>query len=194
MRQMLRRILGAFAYRTTKRYNVIEIDSLGAAYYDKDEIMLHAVMQLVVDFVEIECSFMELDHPFSFKEKLYFKLPWWLRSDNLIRSRERGLKHLKMLEPMYEDRVKSPSKDPKIIKEVYLWWVDERPKRADHDAWFTTEFNKIKNDQKLKNSPKTREKKIDRLILKSSKIEEQNYREDTEMLKKIIDARGFMWT
>lgn len=184
--------LSFIAYRTTKRYNTIKINTLTPTYWDKDTIMLHAVMQLVVDFVEIECSFMELDRPSTLKERLYFAVPWFLRRDSWLRNRDRGLQHLKHLESFYSEKSKSVSAAPKIIQEVYVWWVDKRASRKDSDEWFAEEFDKIKQNTKLSKSQKT--KKIDTLVTKMSKLDDKHYQEDTEMLKKIISVRDFMWT
>jgi hypothetical protein len=146
--------------------------------------MLHAVMTLVVDFVEIECSFMELDSPFSFKEKLWLRLPWFLRSDNLIRSRERGLKHLKSLISMYEDGMKDSSGHPRIIRDAYLWWKDIRPQ--------TVKSVEMLNQKLQLDDCDAEEVKaaFDIIQKKEKEIEHQ----DTKMLKKVIEARTFMWT
>lgn len=173
------------AYRTTKRYNVLKIRDLSANYWDKDTILLYAVMQIVVDFVEIECSFMELDAPYTFKQWLNFKLPWFLRSDEVYRNRELGLQHLKSLEETYQDMLVNPSDAPKAIREVYLWWKDVRPFREDPDK----ELIEYRQNCETPN-----EKTIDKLIKKSIKTEEKYFKEDTEMLNKIIKYRGFMWT
>lgn len=190
MLRFIKSIVESIAYRTTKQYNIVKIRSLRPTYWDKDTIMLHAVMQIVVDFVEIECSFMELDRPFTLKERLYFAMPWFIRKDSWLRNRERGLNHLKHLESFYSEKVKSDA--PKIIQEVYVWWVDKRAARKDSDEWFGEELDKIKNSEKLSKAQKT--KKIDSLVHKMSKLDDKHYREDTEMLKKIVSVRDFMWT
>lgn len=177
----LKKITRWVAHRTTKRFNVLKIHSLSSDYWDKDEIMLHAVMQLVVDFVEIECSFMDLDVPYTFKEKLYFRLPWFLRSENLIRSRERGLKHLDDLISVYEGREDAP----RTIKEVYLWWKDIRPQRKQiFESMFTDIHGKEIVDTKV----------LTGLVKKEMALEKKFDKEDEKMLKRVIEARQFMWT
>lgn len=184
---MIRKLIDSIAFRTTKRYNVLKIRDLPANYWDKDTILLYAVMQLVVDFVEIECAFMELDAPYTLRQTINLWLPWFLRSDEVYRNRELGLKHLEMLERFYGDKANGPSDIPKVIRDVYLWWKDVRPNRPDPgDA---SGLNKY-----MKQTQKKDDKKVERLILAADKVEAQYEREDTAMLKKIIDVRNFMWT
>lgn len=183
------RILDQIAFRTTKRYNVLKLRDLPANYYDKDTILLYAVMQLVVDFVEIECSFMELDAPYTLRQRINFKLPWFLRSDEVYRNRELGLQHLSMLEDTYRDLIKDPSDSPKAIREVYLWWKDVRPLRTD------TSEELAQYRQECCDLQKSVDKKtIDKLVKKSMRLEEKYHKEDTEMLNKVIKHRDFMWT
>jgi hypothetical protein len=179
------------AYRTSKRYNVLKIRELPANYWDKDTILLYAVMQLVVDFVEIECSFMELDTPYTLRQRINFKLPWFLRSDEVYRNRELGLQHLKMLEETYQDMLVNPSDAPKAIREVYLWWKDVRPLRQDPGV--ESGFDEYM--QQCKDSTIKEDKKhVTMLLKKSLRIEQRHEKQDTEMLNKVIKYRNFMWT
>lgn len=188
---MLRRLIDYIAFRTTQRYNVIKVRSLEPNYWDKDTLLLHAVMQLVVDFVEVECAFMEHDRPFTLKQKLILKLPWFFRTDEVFRSREDGLKHLDMLESFYDDALKDPSEAPKVIKEVYLWWKDVRPLRQDpgDESGFNAYMQSAENTNTQKSDAKMRQ-----LLKKAVKIEQAHFDEDTRMLKKIIEVRAFLWT
>lgn len=184
---MIKKSIQWLAHRSTKRYNVLKIRDLEPNYWDKDTILLYAVMQLVVDFVEIECAFMEIDAPYTWRQWLNLKLPWFFRSDEAFRSRELGLRHLDMLERFYEDKVKSPSQAPKEIKEVYLWWKDVRPHRPDPgDLSGLNEY--------MKNTTKKDSKKVERLIIATDKIEAKQNKEDTKMLMRVIELRDFLWT
>lgn len=185
------KIFDWLAFRTTKRYNVLKIQDLPPNYWDKDTILLYAVMQLVVDFVEIECSFMELDEPYTFRQWINFKLPWFLRSDEVYRNRESGLQHLTWLEESYQDMGENSSDAPKTIREVYLWWKDVRPQRQDPGD--DSGFNQYMQECKKSNTKKD-EKHISKLLKKTIRIEQQHEKKDTEMLNKIIKYRGFMWT
>jgi hypothetical protein len=188
----LRQAIDWLAFRTTRKYNVLKIRDLPPNYWDKDTILLYAVMQLVVDFVEIECSFMEIDAPYTLRQRINFKLPWCLKSDEVYRNRELGLRHLKMLEETYQDMLVNPSEAPKAIREVYLWWKDVRPNRIDPDV-ASGLIDYANNNPNARNytSP---DKVADKLIKRTVKIEQQYEKEDTEMLNKVIKYRGFMWT
>lgn len=183
LRALVRRFVASVAHRTTKRYNVLKMHTLAPGYWDKDEIMLHAIMTLVVDFVEIECSFMELDIPYSFREKLWLRLPWFLRNDNLIRSRERGIKHIESLISMYEDGMKDSSGHPRIIRDAYLWWKDTRPQHLNKIEELNKKMVNVNSDSELQ-----------KLLVKIHKFETEVDKQDTKMLKKIVEARSFMWT
>jgi hypothetical protein len=180
---MLRHFVDFIAFRTTKKYNTIKIRSLVPGYYDKDTLFLHAAMQLVVDFVEIECSWMELDAPYTWRQWLYFKLPWFLHKDELIRNRELGLKHLDMLASFYTDKLKDATDAPKIVKDVYLYWKDIRPQ-------------KIKSVEELykKLELESDESRTKYAIDTIDKLEADIEKQDTKMLKKIVEVRGFLWT
>jgi hypothetical protein len=186
------KIFDWLAFRTTKRYNILKIRDLSPNYWDKDTILLYAVMQIVVDFVEVECAFMELDTPqITFWQRINMKLPWWLRSDEAYRNRESGLKHLTLLEDMYQDMLINPSDAPKAIREVYLWWKNVRPFRQDpgDESGFNAYVLECKNANKKEDKKHTL-----KLLKKTVRIEQHREKEDTEMLNKVIKYRGFMWT
>lgn len=157
-------------------------------HFDSDSIILHAVMQIVVDFVEIECSFMEVDAPYTLKDWLWLKLPRWLRSDNLIRSRERGLQHLNSMESCYTSVGLTVPNGPEVIRDVYIWWKDLRSARPNPDevaglnAFF--ELPVEQRDETL----------LMPMILKAEKLENKYYDEDTKMMQKVLKVRGFLWT
>lgn len=57
MFRWLNRLYWWVAHRTTRRFDRVYIHSLEPGYHDKDEMMLHACFQLLVDFVEEEEPF-----------------------------------------------------------------------------------------------------------------------------------------
>lgn len=164
------------AFRTTKRYNVIKIKSLEPNYWDKDTLMLHAVMQLVVDYVEIECSQMHRRVKPSLRDRLIRMIPWFLRSDEWYRSPESGVLDLKWQATLDDPSLPEGERNPKqaqaaqVILEVYTWWKHQRPSREDPNL-----------------NPNYHIKDLLKLI-------RQHSREDAKMLKKIIDVREFLWT
>lgn len=183
MLYQVRRVLDYIAFRTTKRYNIIKIRSLEPNYYDKDTLLLHAVMQLVVDYVEIELS-PEPDTPIK---KLLSKLPWAIRPE--FRSSELGLKNLEFfisekVDPYWLDFYKK-------LKEVYIWWTKVYPNRKSvEELSGYTAFMKNKN----KYSKLYRQKKEKHIFDKITELEIQYATEEANMLKAVIDYRQFLWT
>lgn len=175
---MIQKLIDAIAFRTTKQYNKIKIRSLEPNYWDKDTLLLHGMMQLVVDFVEVECAScygFYYKESMSLQEKLIYMLPWYLRNDNWFRSRKRGELYLKyqasLNDPNLDEHERTPwqAKSAQEVLDVYLWWKDIRPNRMDLD------------DATIS---------IEDFI----KIERQYYEEDGMMLKRIVDVRGYLWT
>ena len=50
-------------------FNVVKIQALPRTWIDRDDVMFHAVFQVLVDFVELENPFRAWDHPLYYKEK-----------------------------------------------------------------------------------------------------------------------------
>lgn len=156
-------------------------------YYDADTRLLHGMFSLLKDFVEVEKAWMEA----VFNKD--YKRPFW-KLNNRFRNREFGIEYLNWeisLGDEHEEANKSQAGAAQIIKDLYLWWVDERPNRMDPYDLLPKEpvFNKelIRNIDKI--SPER--KKIYKEI---HKLEEQYYKEDTEMLIKLIKIRRNLWT
>lgn len=146
------------AYRTFDKYHVVKTD-LEPRYYDKDTILLHSNFAILTDFVEVECSWMEMiaeerKKPF-FKQHPRYSLPrpfcYLFRFDD----RERGLKFIDWHatldyseeekenmgfddEQKYQEYIKEYRKPWQEIKELYLWWKDVYPNRPcpmDASGW-----------------------------------------------------------
>ena len=90
-------------------WNVVKVKTLSRYYHDKDEIMLHACFQILVDFVEKEKYFkwvgLEKDGSITF--------PSW--NDR------------KKMEPWERESLNDSCK----IHWLYHWWKYERPLRKD---------------------------------------------------------------
>jgi len=179
----IRKFTDFIAFRTTKRYNVLKIRSLKPSYYDKDTILLHAVMQLVVDYVEIELA----PEPDTRIGKLLSKLPWFIRPT--FRSPALGLKNL---EQIIDEKVDLTWLEfHKKLKEVYIWWTQIYPNRKSVEEVYG--YNSyIKNHKKY--SKLYRAKKEKHLFDKMIKLEVQYLTEETDMLKSVIEYREYLWT
>ena len=154
-------------------------------YYDKDILLLHTIMQLVVDFIEIELAHFYLIEKPTLKSRLYKIIPRCLAKDDWVRSRELGLKYLSELQKFEKDLRQSPTFN-KTLKEVYVWWKDVRPKRVDVET-ASGLIKCIKNPQTCNRS------QFERAVKKAQKLEKKYFDEDTKMLKKIIDIREYLW-
>lgn len=135
-------------------------------YCDLPERVLYCLFDSLVDFVEIELAYMN-----DFK--------------NTGRSVEKGLAHLDWATTlMYDDTWGIDENDEKYghptqqalaaqeIKELYLWWTTIYPIRRDPlDVY--EETNSIE---------------------KSTELEMEYEKEDTEMLIRLIKVRGHLWT
>jgi len=121
-------------HRTTDRYNIVDT-GLPFGYYDADYLMLHACFNLLKEYVEIECAWMQLMVTDDREMK-----PWWmtLKGFRKRHGRELGLKHL----ASWDDAKSSPESELwdqatidsqkekyHAIRDLYLWWMDVYPNR-----------------------------------------------------------------
>lgn len=178
-----RKAIDYIAFRTTKRYNIIKIRSLRPNYYDKDTLLLHAVMQLVVDYVEIEL----VPEPDTKFRKFLAKLPWAIRPQ--FRSSELGLAALNAI---IQENIDPNWHDFHLkLREVYLWWTNVYPNRQSvEELSGFTHFIKNKN----KYSKTYNIKKEKHIFDKMRKLEINYTKEESDMLKAVIDYREFLWT
>lgn len=135
-----------FRYRITERYNVLKIRSLEPAFYEANDLLLHASMQIVVDFVEINKANVERGM-WGYGDNISWirkYLPRILRPFFYTkRSREAGLKYLDWEIALPRENVldekgniveyacPGQSEAAETLKEIYLWWKDVYPNRPD---------------------------------------------------------------
>lgn len=184
---------------------VIHIRSLQKnVYYDTDVRLLHGMMSLLVDFVEIELAHLQLNciehtHALTLKQQLFYCLPRFLQNDELIRSRELGVAYLDF-EQRIEKSAPKEEQRARIVKELYIWWTDERPKRVAADEKFKVFLRELKERHVCLATIRDEVEKqaiIDKeneLIKEMLDLEKKYENEDTEMLKRLIDIRGYLWT
>ena len=134
-----------FKYRFQKRHRYHLIDTgLGYGYHEIENRMLHGMFNMLKDFVEVEKAHL---HNCSY-EKPKIKLS----------KRDAGLAHLDWEIALthdkdYVDHIGKPELSGKPtdqaitaqkIKDLYLWWTEERPHRI--DPW-DEEFKRRENDK-----------------------------------------------
>jgi len=108
-----------------RKHNLIKINSLkDDEWYDTDTRMMHGMFQLLVDFVELEKSHMQImlfeDNPPRYMRKAKY------------RSAEMGINYLDWeISLSKEEGELNQSKNAKQIKELFVWWKYDRPTRID---------------------------------------------------------------
>jgi len=148
-------------------------------YHDADYIMLFVMFQMLVDFIEIECSYS------NHSSRHLFTTPWekcyeWLRNIPVlhwflspVRNARRGLHRLRW--EMTLDRAEYPSpqqaQSARELFRLYKFWVHDRPRR------------KNPFDGSLKGK-----------YLKIVELEDSYDKEDEEMLHLLIKNRRCLWT
>ncbi len=193
-------------FRTTRRYHVINT-GLKPNYHDTDQRMLYGMFQLLVDYVEIECGWMYLssfEENITESEKWYKKLPRILRGD---RFPEYGIKYLEepfeVDEDTTEDKlnyIKWQEDQNKEVLRLYKWWIEARPKRPcprEASGWlqFCNDIHKKYGTILIDNNKYTKEEheRSNAAGKASTKIEEQYFLEDQQMLIDLIHMRDFLW-
>lgn len=116
-----------------RQYNHIRIKTMGSTWHDKDYVMLHAMFQLLTDFVEKEKAWMmSTTEKYSDQKPSKWKKPFW-------RSRELGLKYLEWESELDQDPASalygrpgwdangnpSQSEVARQVIRLYTWWKDD---------------------------------------------------------------------
>lgn len=196
----------AIRVRVFDRYHVIHT-RLKPGYHDCDERMLHGMFNLLVDYVEVEKAWMHV--VFDKEERRKRKHPWWSLGWTRFKSfrdPDAGLAHLRwessLDDPNLPANERSPSQaaSAREILELYQWWKGIRPWRPDPmDASGWSDYC----DQKRKSGRHMLDMRHDtpedaalsREILDlNHDIEEEQHREDEEMLMRLIKIRRSLWT
>jgi len=190
------------AYRTFKRYHIVDT-KLKPKYYDTDEVMLHACFSLLVDYVERECANMyEVCNKKSI-EKRRFKNGKLFRNKNS--DAKLGLAYLED-----DDHLKTNPADieslhsRKVIKELYTWWTETRPKReyppepeirGDDGKKVQLGLNIFRDSpDELSVSTKNAYTEYVNWLFDVGRLDDQWRTEDDEMLEKLVVIRSHLWT
>jgi len=150
-----------------KPYNVLRISTLSRTWHDKDEIMLHACFQILVDFIEDECSPGVVNWAYDArhrktKKELDFLYKWW-----------------KEIRPARFDPFLD---DDSLVRPTGKELLGP-PNEKGHRKW-------------MGGSAELKKKypKYYKAMEQSWKLEEKWIKEDQEMLHRLIDVRREMWT
>ena len=170
-------------YRTTDKYNVIQISSLEPGYYDSDRRLIHGMFDLLVEFVEQELAHFTFACNYAEYKK---QIPWWKSEKEWVKENflmlvnhhwdwamkltmdcdDQGNPRGNDLEVNHEGTQGYCSKE---LKEIYYWYKNEYldPK------WDNLKYEKGQDFMK---------------------VDEEQYQKETEMLCRLIKVRGRMWT
>ncbi len=154
-------------------------------YQEVDTRLLYGMFALLVDFVEIEKAWMQA----IFNEN--YKRPWW-KLNSRFREREMGLKYLDWEITLINDEHSNlQGINAKIIKELYLWWVDMRPSRMDP---YDLMDDLPKREGNLSEWINKKDPERDKIYKQINNLEKDYFNEDTKMMEKLISVRGSLWT
>jgi len=174
-------ILHYLRHRFIKRMHLIDTKLTKGQWWDFDARLLHGCMEGLVEFVEVECAHMA--NVFEKKENKTHGTP-----------REIGLHHLDWEIGLGDDN-KSQSETAKEVKEIYLWWKDERPKRI--DPWGVDgelEALDTKYGLALSGQPPAVCELYSAEYKKIGIQEEECGEEDDHMLIRLMKIRRNLWT
>ena len=160
-------------------------------YHDLDYRLIHSCFNALVDFVEVEKA-----GCVGWNEELRGK--WdgkWSRLNkwNLLETERcagAGIDYLNWEITLREDgRPTHQARNALVIKELYLWWTEQRPKRVDPHA--RLEIVPIEDIWDL-DTPLSDDVRDE--FERGRKLEEMYDREDTEKLCELMRIRQSLWT
>lgn len=172
----------------SNRITIHHSDCRRGHYHDADTVMMHALFQMVVDYVEIELS-ANLGDGF---ETRWQKCVRWLRNLPVLhwfmpcpRNARRGLHHIRWVMKLTDSP--SQAEFAKTLLSVYKFWKHTRPRREDPFAYYY-----LAREGKSWKSPLTPEEES--LMRVCEEMEAKQEKEDQDMLHTIITFRKCMWT
>jgi hypothetical protein len=178
-----------YRYRFVYKTHKVETDLAKGEYHSTDELMLHSMFTILVNFVEVELAGRWVGS--SDEAKPLFRkhaLLNWVE----LRSREAGVKYLEwemgLPEPAHQ------SIRAKNVFELYNWWTVTRPNRP--DPFVASGCEALYNEQSINDRilGATAPEGARECWKKQADIEAQYYTEDTEKLIQLVNIRQSLWT
>jgi hypothetical protein len=166
-------------------------------YRDADTVLLYAMFQVLVDFVETECGNHYFNQPHShfetFSQKVYRviqDLPVFHYLLPPLRNARRGLHYLRWCMKLTDHP--GQAQFGCDVFELYRFWKHERPARVepfDGGEQFTEERRNMEPGHYLDFSPE-----YSAFLKQAGEIEDKYIEEDTRMLTQLVKIRGGLWT
>lgn len=191
-------------------HNVIRIKQLDRSWCDRDEVLFHAMFQVLCDFVEKEKPFIPYDDPTYFTQKKPTLEQMWKHINehlDICQSIEKYAafnydgKKLEDLSDYEKNDINSSMfihcrqyNGYKDILKLYEWYVVTRPNTTDYIFNLINTY-KFGKDGKLSMVYKDR-KGRDLFITMSEyhEIEKENELIDNIMMRKLLYYRRWLWT
>ena len=199
-----------FRYSFIKHTPIIDSGLQRGEFCSAEELILHGMFAVLVDFVECEKANMYI---WCHKEE---PKPWWMRHSLTrwakLRRPDLGIKYLEWEVSLGEDSPYQAEKAQDVL-DLYYWWKNIRPTRPDPfeasglKAYYDAKDARIDEIEGRNGKMKTKKKfrfndwlgDTDRSEWKTlsdlnQKIEEDYDAEDTKMLMKLVEIRKGLWT
>ena len=181
---------------------------------DLSHRLLPCMFNALVDFIECEKGSMQVMHNNDDNkfDRPFWHKKWWLRWFMQYRNAEAGLAYLDWEMKLVRDEeyglsstdalYNTPTeqaKNAEIMKILYLWWTEERPKRLDpYDVseWTTLcELRREKYGTMFWEDSTDEEKELlKRSLAQIHELETMYDNEDTQMMINLINIRNSLWT
>lgn len=183
----------------------LKIKTLRGGWHDRDQIMLHACFQILVDFVEKELvqEYFALKYyrqrHFSIKSYLWYL---WIRNfakvskkdvQDMFSSRKRShQKEIKQCDSKEVDYWKERIFLDERIKYLYFWWKYVRPTIDSHAESGLDKFH-LDHPGKMTSYDKKTQTKYLKLIDKLCDVEQKRDLEEDNNLKELISIYRSLW-
>ncbi len=188
-------------------------------WHEFDQRLMHSAFDELVNFIEIEQACFQIACTEDSQKK--HKIPWYrsIFPFSSYRCPEAGLSHLEWAASLKHDEAWDDPNGPDFRKptaqalaareiiELYKWWKEDRPKRADPmdtSGWSDYCDQKRKETDDLgedglsslfRNDQSEAEQERKRKILDLCwKLEQEQEDEDTNMLIRLVKVRHSIWT
>lgn len=178
-------------------FNVVRIQALPRTWVDRDDVMFHAVFQILVDFVELEKPFHACDHRHCRKEKRHTnreEMRAWVEYLNTQEYRD-------SLYPDWSTPEYRASTDKyiteryQIEKEIlYLYeWYKDKKYEFDFDRYYRATGESVSLDNGKIEHVNAKQPK---LITRNEffEIEDEHKLVCDLMLRRVLAVRPYLWT
>lgn len=180
-------------------YNVVKVPYLERSWCDRDQLMFHAVFQILVDFVELEQPFCAWDTKWKGKHKkrhtdrkeMREYIERWFNTDEAREEQYyEGISDEQKVK--YDANLKHHYQMSMEILHIYEWYKDEKFDIDRFDLHEKTGEKLVYRNSTIERIPNGKEKLITWDELRQ--IEEDHKTTCNAMLRRVLDVREYLWT